>query len=315
MAAPDVESLIEELAADTTSGAAELARDAARVFSLLAERTESKDLPSFLSELSATGRRAIRAQPSMASLFNLVNTLLFGLDEAGSLDEARQRVVSEARGFAEELVSRGERIAEETLSLLPDGCTLLTHSRSSTVLTALLLAKDRGLELEVVCTESRPLYEGRRVAEELSRGGIRTTLITDASVAHYMSQVDLVMVGADSVSGEGLVNKMGTHGVALAARAHGVLFYGLCGSEKLLPAGYPYFEIEARHPEEVWPGHPEGVTVLNYYFEVTPLEYLSGLVTERGLLLREELEEMLEQLKIHDMLLDEGPRQGRKPPP
>jgi translation initiation factor eIF-2B subunit delta len=313
MTAPDLESLIEKLAGDNTSGAAELARDAAQVFSVLAEGTESGDLPSFLLELSTTGRRVIQAQPSMAPLFNLVNTLLFSLDEAGSLDEARRRVVAEAQGFAEELASRGERIAEETLSLLTDGCTLLTHSRSSTVLTALLLAKDRGLEFEVVCTESRPLYEGRRVAEELSEGGIRTTLIADTAVAHCMSRVDLVMVGADSVSNEGLINKMGTHGVALAARAHGVPFYGLCGSEKLLPAGYPYFEIEARDPQEVWPGYPEGVKVLNYYFEVTPLEYLSGLVTERGLLLPEELEEKLGELKIHHVLLDEGAEQGRKP--
>jgi translation initiation factor eIF-2B subunit delta len=305
MNALSVESLIQELADDNTSGAAELARDAAQIFSVLAEKTETEDLASFLSELRAAGRRVIQAQPSMAPLFNLVNTLLFSLDATESLAEARQRAVAEARGFAEELVSRGERIAEETLALLSDGCTVLTHSRSSTVLAALLLAKSRGLGFEVVCTESRPLYEGRRVAEELSKGGIRTTLVTDASVSHFMPQVDLVLVGADSVSRDGLVNKMGTHGVALAARSHDVPLYGLCGTEKLLPADYPYFEIEARDPEEVWPDHPQEIAVLNYYFETTPLRYVSGLVTEKGVLLQADLEEMLARLKIHEMLLEE----------
>jgi translation initiation factor eIF-2B subunit delta len=140
-----VESLIEELANDNTSGAAELARDAAHVFSVLAERTEAEDLASFLLEVRGAGRSIIQAQPSMAPLFSLVNTLLFNLDALEGLAEARQRAAVEARGFAEELVSRGERIAEETLALLSEGCTVLTHSRSSTVLTALILAQRRGL--------------------------------------------------------------------------------------------------------------------------------------------------------------------------
>jgi translation initiation factor eIF-2B subunit delta len=306
MTAPNVESLIQDLAKDNTSGAAELARDASEVFAILAEQTKAKDLTSFLSELSAVGRGVIQAQPSMAPLFNLVNAVMSSVAAARSLGEALQGVQSSARGFAEELESSGERIAVEALSLLSDDCKVLTHSRSSTVLAALLLARGRGLGFEVVCTESRPLYEGRRVAEELSKAGMRTTLITDASVSHLMPRVDLVLAGADSVSTEGLVNKMGTHGVALAAKAHGVPFYALCGTEKFLPASYPYFEIQARDPQEVWREHPEGVEVLNYYFEVTPLECLSGVVTEQGRLTQAGLEEMLGQLKIHEMLLEEG---------
>jgi translation initiation factor eIF-2B subunit delta len=306
MTAPILERLIRDLAEDKTSGAAELARDAAEVLVVLAKQSEARDLDSFLGELSATGRKLIQAQPSMAPLFNLVNRVLSSLDGVGSLDEARQKVEAGARRFVQELASSGERIAAESLTLLADGCTVLTHSRSSTVLSALVLARSRGVEFEVVCTESRPLYEGRKVAEVLSKAGIRTTLVTEASVSHVLPRADLVMVGADSISGEGLVNKMGTCGVALAARAHGVPFYALCGTEKLLPEGYPYFEIEARDPEEVWPGFPQAVEVLNYYFEVTPLEYVSSLVTERGELTQEELEEMLDGLKIHQMLLESG---------
>jgi translation initiation factor 2B subunit (eIF-2B alpha/beta/delta family) len=156
----------------------------------------------------------------------------------------------------------------------------------------------------VVCTESRPLYEGRRVVEALSEAGIHTTLITEASVSHVMRRVDLVLVGADSVSRDGLVNKMGTQGVALAARSHDVPLYALCGTEKFLPVSYPYFQIEARNGEEVWPDHPEEVSVLNYYFEVTPLRYVRGLVTEKGILAQTELEELLGRLQIHDTLLE-----------
>jgi len=306
MTAPTVESRIRDLAQDNVSGAAELARDGAEVLGLLAKQSEARDLSSFLGELGATGRRVVQAQPSMAPLFNLVNGVLFHLDGVESLEEARQRVEASARGFADELTLRGQEIAEEAVNLLFSGGTVLTHSRSSTVFAALLLARGRGLEFEVVCTESRPLYEGRYVAEALSEAGVHTTLVTDASVSHVVPRANLVMVGADTVSGEGLVNKMGTCGVALAARAHGVPFYALCGTEKLLPGGYPYFEIEARDPEEVWPGSPPAVEVLNYYFEVTPLEYVSGLITEQGELTQAEVGEMLGGLRIHDMLLEQG---------
>jgi translation initiation factor eIF-2B subunit delta len=306
MTAPTVKSLIRDLAEDNTSGAAELARDAAEVLVLLAKQSEAKDLNSFLGELSATGRKVIQAQPAMAPLFNLINSVLCSMDGVGSLVEARRRLEASARGFAEEPASRGQMISEEALSLLSDGCTVLTHSRSSTVLAALLLARRRGLAFEVMCTESRPLYEGRKVAEALSKDGIRTTLVIDAAVSHVVPRADLVMVGADSVSRNGLVNKMGTCGLALDARAHAVPFYTLCGTDKFLPDGYPYFEIEARDPEEVWPGSPQAVEVLNYYFEVTPLEYVSGLVTEQGRLTGAELEVVLGGLKIHKMLLDKG---------
>jgi translation initiation factor 2B subunit (eIF-2B alpha/beta/delta family) len=159
--------------------------------------------------------------------------------------------------------------------------------------------------LEVVCTESRPIHEGRAVAARLAEEGIKTTLITDSAVAHFMSQVDLVIVGADSVSRHGLVNKMGTYPIALAARAQGVPLYALCGTEKFLPSNYPHFRIEPKDPQEVWPGHPEEVTVLNLYFDVTPLDCVSGMVTERGILAGGELDEILEQLKMNEMLLDQ----------
>jgi len=156
-----------------------------------------------------------------------------------------------------------------------------------------------------VCTESRPSYEGRTVAATLAQEGIRTTLITDSAAAHFMGRVNLVMVGADSVSRDGLVNKMGTYAIALAARDQGVPLYALCGTEKLLPIDYPYFRIAPQDPQEVWPEHPQGVEVLNLYFDVTPLRYVSGVVTEQGVLTPGELQDIVGQLKMHEMLLDD----------
>jgi translation initiation factor 2B subunit (eIF-2B alpha/beta/delta family) len=182
---------------------------------------------------------------------------------------------------------------------------VLTHSRSSTVLAALQLAATRGRLVEVVCTESRPSYEGRTAAAALSQEGIRTRLITDSAAAHFLGRVNLVMVGADSVSGDGLVNKMGTYAIALAARDRGVPFYALCGTEKFLPTDYPYFRIAPQDPQEVWPEHPQGVEVLNLYFDVTPLEYVSAVITEQGMLAPGELQDIVGQLKLLETLFDD----------
>jgi eIF-2B alpha/beta/delta-like uncharacterized protein len=306
MADVAIRDLIGKLAEDRTSGAAELAGKGAAVVMALAGRIEAVDTASFVQGLADAGRLLIRSQPSMAPLFNLVNGVLGELEGVVDLEEARRRTRDAARGFREELVSRGEQIAHQALGVILPGSTLLTHSRSSTVLRALLHARSEGGDFEVVCTESRPLYEGRAVAEELSKRHIPTTVIIDAGVAEVMERVDLVVVGADAVSPDGLVNKVGTYLLALAASAHGVPFYSLCGTEKFLPANYPFFAIEDRNPEEVWPDHPRGVSVVNRYFDVTPLEYVSGLVTERGVLGQGELEQMLGQLKMHKLLLETG---------
>lgn len=300
-----VQAQIGELAADHTSGAVEIATRAAGVLLLFAAETEAEDYPSFRRELAAAGKALIQAQPSMAPLFNLVNTVVAGAQGARDLQAARNLVRTTSEAFRAELGRRSERIAAHTLSLLPDDCAVLTHSRSSTVLAALQLAATSGRLAQVVCTESRPGYEGRTTAATLAEQGVKTALITDAAAAHFLGRVNLVLVGADSISREGLVNKMGTYALALAARDRRVPFYALCGTEKFLPSNHAYFSIAPQDPQEVWPEHPQGVEVLNLYFDVTPLKYLSGVVTEQGVLTPEELRNRVGQLKMHEMLLDD----------
>ena len=300
-----VEALIEELAGDNTSGAVEIAGRGSELLAVFADEAQAEDASSFLRQLATTGKALIRAQPSMAPLFNLVNYAITSLEGVQDVGAARQVLKTAAEAYGEELGRRCERIAEQALALLTNGSSVLTHSRSSTVLAALLLVRERGLDFEVVCTESRPIYEGRTVAARLAQEAIKVTLITDSAAGHFVSRVDVVLVGADSVSGDGLVNKMGTYPIALAARAQGVPFYALCGTEKFLPADYPYFHIDSQDPQEVWPGHPEEVQVLNLYFDVTPLEYVSGVVTEEAILSRDALEDVLGRLRVHEMLLHE----------
>jgi translation initiation factor eIF-2B subunit delta len=300
-----VQALIDNLAADNISGAAETAGAGTEALALFAAEAEAGDAGSFLRQLATTGKALIQAQPSMAPLFNLVSSAMASVQPVQDVAAARKTLKASVQGYGQELERRSATIANQALAVLNDGSRVLTHSRSSTVLAALLLAREQGLDFEVVCTESRPLYEGRMVAARLAQEGVKVSLITDSAAGHWMSRAHAVLVGADSVARDGLVNKVGTYPLALAARAKSVPFYALCGTEKFLPTDYPYFRIAPQDPQEVWPEHPQGVEVHNLYFDVTPLEYVTAVVTEQGVLTPGELRNIVRQLKMHDMLLDD----------
>jgi methylthioribose-1-phosphate isomerase len=145
----------------------------------------------------------------------------------------------------------------------------------------------------VVVPETRPLLQGSRLtAWELSRAGVECTLITDGMIASRLRLGDVacVLVGADRIAANGdVANKIGTYGLALAAKAHHVPLYVLAPTSTIDPAvpDGASIPIELRPPEEVaeWRGvraAVEGVSVWNPAFDVTPAELVTAIVTDRG---------------------------------
>jgi len=162
-----------------------------------------------------------------------------------------------------------------------------------TALAPIYLAHEQGRLVHVYVDETRPLLQGSRLtAWELYRAGIRCTVITDAAAGTLMRQakVDLVLVGADRICANGdFANKIGTYGLAVLARHHGVPFY--CAApwttvDSSLPEG-DLIPIEQRAASEVVtlagrPTAPEGIAALNPAFDVTPARYVTGFITDRG---------------------------------
>lgn len=300
---------IEAIRRDNTSGAVALTVQGTETLAFLAQISQAGSAAEFRAELLETGWALIAAQPAMASLFNLVNAVLLSAEEARDVDAMRETVGERARGFATELEQRGQRIAEAALGLIHDGATVMTISYSATVLTALLRAREAGKRFRALCPESRPQREGVALARQLGDEGIEAVVIVDAAVAHFMSGADLAFVGADSLSALGVVNKVGTYTLALAARAHKVPFYALCGTEKFLPSvRSPHRMIEEREPREVLPQTSANVRAINVYFDLTPLDLLTGVVAERGVLAPQELLSALEAMRIHPGLMHRASR-------
>ena len=181
-------------------------------------------------------------------------------------------------------------------ALLRQGNRVLTHCNAGSLATAfygtalgvVYAAAEQGKIERVYADETRPVGQGARLTSwELARAGVPCTLVCDNMAASLMAkgEVDAVIVGADRIAANGdAANKIGTYGVAVLARHHGVPFYVAAPTSTIDPAiadgsGIP---IEERDASEVLPVAIEGVDVWNPAFDVTPAGLITRIVTERG---------------------------------
>ncbi len=213
------------------------------------------------------------------------------------------RLLAEAVAIADEDKATCRSIGRFGAGLIKPGQGVLTHCNAGglatadygTALAVIFAAHDQGVPLRVYADETRPLLQGSRLtAWELQRRGVPVTLICDSMAAQVMKErkIDLVVVGADRIAANGdTANKIGTYGVALLAKAHGLPFYVAAPSSTfdLTLTDGSSIPIEQRNPREVTHGFgpavaPEGVDVYNPAFDVTPAELITGIITERGII-------------------------------
>ena len=221
------------------------------------------------------------------------------IDPSGFLN----RVLEEAQTISDEDKAMCRAIGRHGAELVEAGQGVLTHCNAGglatadygTALAVIFAAHEQGKGVVVYADETRPLLQGARLtAWELQRRGVPVTLICDNTAAQVMKEgrVQLVVVGADRIAANGdTANKIGTYGVALLARAHGIPFYVAAPSSTfdLTLSDGSSIPIEQRDPREVTEGFgrrtaPEGVAVYNPAFDVTPAPLIAGIITERGII-------------------------------
>jgi methylthioribose-1-phosphate isomerase len=195
-----------------------------------------------------------------------------------------------------------DRIGQFGATLLPPSSTVCTVCNAGalatggigTALAPIYVQHRAGNKPHVVVPETRPLLQGSRLtAWELHRSGVPVTLIADGMIASRLRLGDVraIFVGADRIAANGdVANKIGTYGLALAAKAHGIPFYVAAPSSTIDPATLngTAIPIEEREPGEVtaWRGHrsaPAGVGVWNPAFDITPADLVTAIITDRGI--------------------------------
>ncbi|MDH5791973.1 MAG: S-methyl-5-thioribose-1-phosphate isomerase [Candidatus Bathyarchaeota archaeon] len=272
---------------------------------------ERLSLPEFKAYLREAVDRLKKTRPTAANLFHAIDRCLKAAAK-GSVQNRVRVIISEADTIAEDDITASRLIGEHGSALIEDGCRILTHCNAGalafidygTALSPIRFAHGHGKEVFVFVDETRPRCQGARLtAWELEQEGIPYALIVDNAAGHFMrrGEVDMVIVGADRVAANGdVANKIGTYERAVVAKENGIPFYVAAPKMTfdLKCENGDEIEIEERGPDEVrwmWgvdeQGNPariliseEEATVRNPAFDVTPSRYVTGFITEAGIL-------------------------------
>ena len=185
--------------------------------------------------------------------------------------------------------SAQDKINISVLKLIKNNDTIFTHCHSTNVSNALVYAKKKGKKFQVYNTETRPLFQGRKTANELRKAGINVTMFVDSAVALAIEKenkkdkiyADKIFLGADALLSSGIINKIGSGLIAELAHNHKIPFYIVADSWKFSRKKVP---IEQRSLNEIWNNAPRDVKIKNPAFEFVPKKYISGIVTELGIM-------------------------------
>ena len=310
-------SLVTQLRKDHLSGASELSRKASSVFvaffsrCIRTEQIEAKNSKDYMDKLSILCQDLIGSKPDVVPIFNLSNSIITSLkkEKSGSVQCLRQLTKIKALKFFRNSFTSLERIGNNGQEWIKDNSTVLTLSFSGSVLSIFKKARQKKKNFRVMVCESRPLLEGRKLASVLSSWGISVTLMVDAAIGLLVDEADLILVGADGVTEEYFVNKIGSYPLCLCAKEKSLPVYLAYEESKFIPER---FRIKLNHIREsgsireVYKSIPGKVKIENPYFEKIPISLCKKIITEKVILIPSEVKEFLRRIKISRMLQDIG---------
>jgi ribose 1,5-bisphosphate isomerase len=249
-------------------------------------------------ELSRAKDTLFRSRETEPLMRNAVRLIISQVEKSPEKNVKKliETVASASQRFLKDLESSKEQIAEIGARRIKNRSVILTHCHSSTVTHLLEKARQQKRSFEVICTETRPLFQGRTTAEEMLSLGVETTFIIDSAARYYMNQVDLVIVGADAITSEGnVINKIGTSTIALLAHEARTPFYVVSELLKYDPATMygDYEKIEERHPNEIWKEAPKNLLIRNPAFDITRRDFIHGIICEEGIISPHSITEVM----------------------
>jgi methylthioribose-1-phosphate isomerase len=292
-------------------GAPAIGVTAAMGVALGAQAVETTDYDAFAKAVGTICDHLAATRPTAVNLFWAIERMKQALASlrGRTVMEVKGALVKESQTILDEDIAMNKAMGRHGAALIQDGNTILTHCNAGALATAgygtalgvVRAAWEQGKKIRVIADETRPVLQGARLtAWELMQDKIPVTLITDNMAGSIMRQglIHLCVVGADRIAANGdVANKIGTYSVAVLAKAHNIPFYVAAPYSTIdlaTPSGKE-IPIEQRRPEEVtsiFNGPmiaPKGVTVFNPAFDVTPAEYITAIITERGVFKPHEL--------------------------
>lgn len=268
---------------------------------LLARSIRANEFKNYVKKLTEGAESLKKVRPTAVNLSWGVDRVLVKALTGKDRAEVETLSLQEAKALADEDVAQCKAIGEHGAKLLESGDTVMTHCNAGrlacvdwgTALGVIRSAIEQGKDIKVISCETRPLNQGSRITcFELMEDRIPVTLITDSMAGHMMrsGKIDKVIVGADRIVEDAVFNKIGTYTHSVLAKAHRIPFYV---AAPLSTFDFTRTEkdvvIEERDPDELrhWNGSqiaPAGVPVYNPAFDATPMQNVTAIITEQGIL-------------------------------
>ena len=269
-------------------GARNVAIAAIKALETSARQSKTRSKREFLKELLSAKEVLFAARETEPLMRNAVRWMINQAEKSKETDVQKLAgtVSLSSQRFLKNLDDSKEKIAQIGAKRIGNHSTILTHCHSSTVAYLLKRARQEGKSFEVICTETRPVFQGRITAKEMLDLGVKTAFIVDSAARFFMNQVDLAIVGADAITSEGnVINKIGTSTIALAAHEARTPFYVVSELLKFDPATMygDYEKIEERSPSEIWKDPPKNLVIRNPAFDVTRRDFIHGIICEDGI--------------------------------
>ncbi len=162
------------------------------------------------------------------------------------------------------------------------GKTVLLHSQSSAVISLFSKLGEKSHETGIIQTESRPVMEGRRQAEKIAGLGFSVKMVTDTGFTPLLDEIDMAILGADTIYKDHFINKTGSYAIALLCREKNIPVYVLADSRKFINSNHPKGRMEKPKPDaEIWNDPPQNIKPVNYYFETVPINLITGFFSEK----------------------------------
>ncbi|MBR9678981.1 MAG: translation initiation factor eIF-2B [Nanoarchaeota archaeon] len=269
---------VDKIRSVKVQGATNVAIFGLKLFVSEAEKLKTNNANIFLNKLSKVKTVLINARANEPMLRNVLELFYKSIYDKARVKDLKQRLVSSQKTFLEQLKNDFEKIAFNGADLIKNGDVVFTHCHSSSVMRVFKQASKK-TDFSVVCTETRPLFQGRKTAKELVSMGIETKMVVDSHAFSEIKDCNKIFLGADVLSGEGFVNKVGSYNVAYAAKVFKKILYVCSHTLKYSPK---IASIEQRSPSEVWKNPPKSLIIENPSFEIIPWKFVKRVVSERS---------------------------------
>ncbi len=262
---------------------------------------DHQEVTKFRHEVFEVGKRLALARENEPLAKNGVKYIQYKLSTNSTDENTIEILANLINQYCEEYL---KMIADAKLEIIkfgkdilgPQTDEILTHCHSSTAENVIVAQAQRMGDFQVVCTETRPLFQGRITAKSMVDAGLSTTLIADSAVESYIIgrgtvKPDVVLIGADEITMDGdAINKIGSWGVALASYYANVPIYVVSSVLKVDPStAYQKPQIEMREANEIWEEAPEQLRMVNPSFDFVNNQFITGFITEIGVIKPEDI--------------------------